>query len=116
MSEVSLVFAASDENTVRINGERLLVAYVGRSHKLRWRLSRHFGTADKTTVTQVRDGLVRSGVRTSIGAAVEFMRTHATIVYHGGELSGDMNTANRDIVEVSLFGRYRSPFNIKAEH
>ena len=47
-------------------------------------------------------------------AAVTFMLDHATIAYH--LLSGDDHVADRDIVEVTLSGKFMAPFNIKSEH
>jgi hypothetical protein len=41
------------------------------------------------------------------------MLEHAVIVYR--ELSGDVNVANRDILELSLVAGFAPPFNIKSE-
>jgi hypothetical protein len=41
------------------------------------------------------------------------MLGHAVIVYR--ELSGDVNVANRDLLELSLLAELAPPFNIKSE-
>lgn len=91
-----------------------MVVYIGRSANLLDRVQGHFGAGEKSTLTQVRNGLVNSGVCKGREGAVDYMLEHATLAYI--LLPGDENVANRDIVEVSLWGKYMTPFNIKSEH
>jgi len=88
--------------------------YVGRTFDLLTRLQQHLRPSTHRSGAQVQTGLVRSGVCKSRPEAVNWLFDTATIVYR--EMTGDSEVANRDIVEVSLCGKHRPPFNIKAEH
>jgi hypothetical protein len=88
------------------------VAYVGRTIKLRSRLKQHFHATKTTTSAQVRESLRRS-MEFSRNVAIDFMIRKATIAYLA--MPGDANVANRDIIEVALWAKYRTPFNIKSE-
>lgn len=92
----------------------LFAAYVGRTTDLRRRLRWHFSVSEQTTAAQVRKGL-QDVLNVSRHDTVEFMRRHATVVFLTDGLSGLENTANRDILELTLCARFGTPFNIKAE-
>jgi len=92
-------------------GDRF-VAYVGRSANLRKRLQWHFHATKNSTAAQVREALCHAR-QCEIRDALRFMVEHACVAYY--RLPGDLNVANRDIVEVALWAKYLSPFNIKSE-
>lgn len=91
-----------------------MVVYIGRSADLLGRVQGHFGTGANSTLAQVRNGLVQSGICSTSEEAVRYMERHATLAYT--MLPGDTNVANRDVIEVALWGQYMTPFNIKSEH
>jgi hypothetical protein len=96
-----------------VSQEGLIVAYVGRASNLNQRLQWHFSGAKKNTAAQVQHGLVNSGICDSLESAIHFMLNHAVIAYR--ELPGVENTANRDLLELSLCAQFAPPFNIKSE-
>jgi hypothetical protein len=87
-------------------------AYVGRSANLGDRLRLHFHATKNTTSAQVRKAL-EACRNLKPHAAIDFMLNHATVAYC--TIPGDKNVANRDIIEVALWAKYRTPFNIKSE-
>lgn len=91
-----------------------MVVYVGRSANLLDRIQGHFGLRENSTLTQVRNGLVNAKICKNNRDAVLFMLEHATLAYT--ELDGTINVANRDVIEVALWAKYMTPFNIKSEH
>ena len=109
----TIPFAVETHQDLLLKDGRMVV-YIGSSADLLGRIQGHFGAGEKSTLTQVRNGLVNSGVCDTTENAVKYMLTHATLVYT--MLPGDVNVANRDIIEVSLWGKYMTPFNIKSEH
>ena len=90
-----------------------LVLYAGRTSNVLKRLQLHFSLATRNTGAQVQYGLVKCGVARDRATAVGLMLSHAKVVYT--LLPGDENVANRDIVEVGLWSKYMTPFNIKSE-
>ena len=90
-----------------------MVMYVGRSANLLNRVKGHFGRSKKTTLAQVRDGLKNSKTCSNRPHAVRFILKHGTLVY--AVLDGPTNVANRDVIEVALWAKYMTPFNIKSE-
>ena len=95
-------------------GEGQYVSYVGRASNLLTRVQWHFYLHEKSTTSQMRKGLVNCGLCKDGEAAISLILDHATIAWH--VLDGDANVANRDIIEVSLWGKFMPPFNIKSEH
>lgn len=91
-----------------------MVVYIGRSANLLKRIQGHFGLAKKTTLGQVQYGLYKSGLCNDRAETVRFMLKHATLAYT--ILDGPINVANRDVIEVALWAKYMTPFNIKSEH
>lgn len=91
-----------------------MVVYIGRSANLLDRIQGHFGLGEKSTLAQVRNGLVNAKICHTREAAVNFMLKHATLAYT--VLDGPTNVANRDVIEVALWAKYMTPFNIKSEH
>jgi hypothetical protein len=91
-----------------------MVVYVGRSANLLDRIRGHFGLGENSTLTQVRNGLVNAKICKNNRDAVLFMLAHATLAYT--ELDGPINVANRDVIEVALWAKYMTPFDIKSEH
>ena len=89
-------------------------AYVGRSANLLDRVQGHFSLSKKSTLAQVQYGLVNSKTCSARADAVRFMLDHATLAYV--VLDGPVNVANRDVIEVALWAKYMTPFNIKSEH
>lgn len=89
------------------------VSYVGRSSNVRERILLHFHATRSTTAAQVRGFLVESSLGLTPYEAIDFMCQHAMIAYYS--LPYSRNVANRDIIEVGLWAKYRSPFNIKSE-
>ncbi len=110
--EISFSFSAEGTRLVGDDDDQFII-YVGRSTNLLGRLKGHFSLAEKSTVAQVRKGLFNSGICKDSHAAVSFMLNHATIAWH--VLDGDKHVANRDIIEVALWAKFMSPFNIKSE-
>jgi hypothetical protein len=106
-------FSSRTHPIVSFHDAKMIVVYVGKASNLHQRLQGHFSTRTGSTLTQVRNGLVESGVCQNILSAIAFMLEHAVIVYL--ELSGDTNVANRDLLELSLVANFASPFNIKSE-
>jgi hypothetical protein len=88
------------------------VAYVGRSASLSHRLRLHFHATKKTSTAQVRKAL-EGCLHLKGHAARDFMLQHATVAYC--RIPGDENVANRDIIEVALWAKFCTPFNIKSE-
>ncbi len=93
--------------------EGYVVAYVGKATNLSQRFKLHFSRTERSTVVQVRAGLVKSGFCVDRHLALDFMLQHAVIRYR--ELTGDEHAANRDLLELSLCARFAPPFNIKSE-
>ena len=91
-----------------------MVAYVGRSANLLDRVQGHFSLSRKSTLALVQYGLVNSQTCSTRADAVRFMLDNATLVY--SVLNGAVNVANRDVIEVALWAKYMTPFNIKSEH
>jgi hypothetical protein len=91
---------------------RWFAAYVGRSSNLRNRLPLHFHNSKNTTAAQVRKAVEECHGLNS-RAAVNFMLDHAMVYYC--PMPGKRNVANRDIIEVALWAKFRTPFNIKSE-
>jgi hypothetical protein len=102
----------ADENLILPDGS--FVAYVGRTSTLLVRLKLHFSLAKVNTGAQVQYGLVKCRIAKNRREAALFMLKHASIAY--AILDGDAHVANRDIIEVALWSRYMTPFNIKSEH
>jgi hypothetical protein len=90
-----------------------MVAYVGRTANLLDRIQGHFSLSGKSTLAQVQYGLVNSRTCSTRSDAVRFMLENATLVY--SVLEGPSNVANRDVIEVALWAKYMTPFNIKSE-
>lgn len=91
-----------------------MVAYIGRSANLLNRIKGHFGLSKRSTLAQVQYGLVNCKTCCDRADAVRFILKHATLVYT--LLDGPSNVANRDVIEVALWAKYMTPFNIKSEH
>lgn len=91
-----------------------MVAYVGRSANLLNRINGHFSLREKSTLAQVQYGLANCKTCSDRADAVRFILEHATLAYT--VLDGPNNVANRDVIEVALWGKYMTPFNIKSEH
>lgn len=91
-----------------------MVVYIGRSANLLDRIQGHFGIREDSTLAQVRKGLQRSGICSDPKEAVRFMLEHASLAYT--VLEGPVNVANRDVIEVALWAKFMTPFNIKSEH
>jgi hypothetical protein len=104
-------FAAMPEQLTDHAG---FVVYVGRAANLLQRFHWHFSLTERNTGAQVQYGLVKCGISKSRKDAVGFMLDHARIAYL--IVHGDDHAANRDIIELSLCGKFMSPFNIKSEH
>ena len=92
--------------------EGTFVAYVGRSASLRDRLPLHFHATKKTSAAQVRKAL-EACLGVNARTARDFMLAHARVAYC--RIPGDRNVANRDIIEVALWAKFCTPFNIKSE-
>jgi len=101
-------FAASD--FACLAGDQF-VAYVGKSADLLSRFQQHLHKSERGMAIQVQRELVKS--RICLSSPIMFILRQASIVY--AILPGDENAPNRDIIEVTLCGRYMPPFNIKAE-
>jgi hypothetical protein len=98
----------------RLRGaEEQVCLYVGRSANLLARFQQHLRYSGREMAVQVQRGLRDSGLCKSPREAIGLLFAHATIAY--AILSTPRNVANRDIAEVTLCGKYRPPFNIKAE-
>ena len=91
-----------------------MAIYIGRSANLLDRIQGHFGLSKVSTLAQVQFGLYKSGMCSSRAEAVLFMLKDATLAYT--VLDGPINVANRDVIEVALWAKYMTPFNIKSEH
>jgi hypothetical protein len=89
------------------------VAYVGRTSNLLSRFKLHFHATKKTTAAQVRKALIECGFVKNTRQAIDFILQHGLIVFC--RVPGNENVANRDIIEVALWAKYRCPFNIKSE-
>ena len=94
-------------------GDGYGIVYVGRTVDLcqRWRL--HLTKGKRKDGGQVKHGLVDCGREPTEDSALRTLREHARIIYT--ELRGPENCANRDVLEMSLCGRFGPPFNIKSE-
>jgi hypothetical protein len=108
--KLPFAFSARDLQAVH---KKYFVAYVGRTSNLLSRLQLHFHATEKSTAAQVRKALVSCGYVESPELALDFILQNGLIVYR--ILEGDDNVANRDIVEVALWAKYKCPFNIKSE-
>jgi hypothetical protein len=104
-------FAAMPEHLADQAG---FVVYIGRAANLLQRFHWHFSLTERNTGAQVQYGLVKCGICQNRKDADSFMLDHARIAYH--IVHGDDQAANRDIIELSLCGKFMSPFNIKSEH
>ena len=89
------------------------VAYCGRTTNLAQRFRGHLSPGKRKDGGQVKYGLMDATICADEHAALTFLRTHGRIVYR--ILDGPEQTANRDIIELSLCARYCPPFNIKSE-
>jgi hypothetical protein len=112
-SKQTIIFEFSSHPDLLLPDGRMVV-YIGRSANLLDRIQGHFGLIEKSTLAQVRNGLVNSGICGDLTEAVRFMLEHATLAYT--KLDGPINVANRDVIEVALWAKYMTPFNIKSEH
>ena len=106
-------FGFSVAKTHLVSG-RKFVCYVGRATNLLKRIQWHFNLHEGSTTSQMRKGLVNCGLCRDGEAAISLILDHATIAWN--VLDGDANVANRDIIEISLWGKFMPPFNIKSEH
>jgi hypothetical protein len=97
----------------KLHGTNMMVAYVGRTANLWQRIQWHFSSDTINTAGQVQYGLCDSRICRKRAAAQWLMLQEAQILYH--ILRDDAETANRDMIEVSLIAKYFPPFNIKAE-
>jgi hypothetical protein len=91
----------------------LAVVSVGRTTNLAQRFYGHLTPGKRKDGGQVKYGLMDSGVCPDEGTALSFLHEHGQIVYQ--ILDGAEQTANRDIIELSLCARLRPPFNNKSE-
>lgn len=90
------------------------LVYIGRTSRLGKRWKTHLSSEISKTGGQVQQALRESGVVSkTAGSARAFLRQHGLIYYH--KLSGPVNCANRDMIEIALCAKYMAPFNIKAE-
>lgn len=111
-SRKRIPFVFSDTDFPHIDD--FIVVYVGKTGRpLRTRIQGHF-TQGNQGLAQVQNGLICCRLRTPHREAISLMREHADLAVYN--LPGDDNAANRDVIETSLIAKYRSPFNIKAEH
>lgn len=109
----------SFEFSVKPVFDGLGVLYVGRTTKLKQRFCAHFRIGKRIASSQVKYGLMdckcvahRNQKKCQL-SAIDFMRTHGRIAYFA--LTGPEQTANREIIELSLCAQYHPPFNIKSE-
>jgi len=107
-----LPFAFSSRG-LPIVSKNFFVAYVGRTSNLLSRLKLHFHLTKGSTAAQVRKALVECRFAGSARLAIDFILRNGLIVYR--VVPGNENVANRDIIEVALWAKYRCPFNIKSE-
>ena len=108
-AQIPFTFAV---NPLPVN-HALGVVYVGRATKLKQRFQFHFAIGGRKYGGQVKHGLKDCGLVQTEEAAVMWMLENAKIVYH--DMPEPEQTANRDLVELTLCSKHMPPFNVKSE-
>lgn len=104
---VNFQFSANDLPLIK---NEQIVLYFGKTRNFNNRIKQHF-TKTKTA-TQVLNGMVKM-FEIDFNEARQMLLSYGT--YYFLSLSGDENTANRDLIEMGLISKFSAPLNIKSE-